>query len=101
LTNGRHSSLHKDVEQKGEVAKTFPRSENLYRDFILNPNIDFSARVWFVESLLESKDREIIATFLLDLKTELNEEDPMYNVVNDAVYTLMSGEIGGDWLAVD
>ena len=94
-----NSPLYRCIEHKREFVKTFPKSESLYREFILNSDLTHSVRVWFVESLLETADREMVTAFLMDLETELNERDPISNVTTDAIYTLMIRGAGGNWLA--
>lgn len=94
----RNSPYYKDVEQKARVAQTFPKSEDLYKEFIVNKELSFPARTWFVESLLENSDREIVATFLLDLEMELDEEDPVLTSVKTVIYTLMTRGAQGDWI---
>jgi hypothetical protein len=100
LKNG-NSVYYKSIEKKSEIAKTFPKSESLYYDFILDKNISFPVRVWFVESLLENPDREIVATFLLDLEAEAEQNDPIRSVLRKAIYTLMSRGTQGDWISAD
>jgi hypothetical protein len=95
----KNSTLYNNIEQKREIANTFPQSENLYYDFILNQNYKDYVRAWFVKSLLEAQDREIASAFLMDLMTELNEKDPIHNVVSESVYTLMNTGTGGGWIA--
>jgi len=94
----RNSPYYKSIEQKANIAQTFPKSEDLYREFIVNKDLSFPARSWFVESLLENPDREIVATFLLDLEIELSEEDPILNSVKNVIYTLMNRGAQGDWI---
>jgi len=94
----KNSSLYKNNERKVELAKTFPESEILYREFIMDTNLDFLTRSWFVESLLEVDEREIAAAFLMDLQTELTEKDPVLRMVNETSFTLMNRVAGGSWV---
>jgi len=93
--------LYNDIEQKAEIAATFPKSENLYREFILNQKFPANVRTWFVESLMEHNEREIVITFLLDIDSELDENDPNYDIVRKTIYTLMDRGTKGGWMSVD
>jgi hypothetical protein len=95
------SRLYNNIEQKAEIATTFPKTENLYREFILNQKFPANVRTWFVESLMEHDEREIVITFLLDIDSELDVNDPNYDVVRQTLYTLMSRGTKGGWIAVD
>jgi len=101
LSKNPNSRLYNNVEQKAEIATTFPKSENLYREFILEKKFPANVRTWFIESLIEHGDREIVITFLLDIVSELEKNDPDYNVVYETLYTLMSRGTKGGWMAVD
>jgi hypothetical protein len=92
------SPFYRSVEQRAEIAKTFPKSEGLYHDFILNRELSFPARNWFVESLLEHSDREIVTIFLLNLESKLEDDDPIAEVLNKTIYTLMNRGTQGDWV---
>jgi len=101
LSKSPNSRLYNDIERKAEIAATFPKTENLYREFILNQKFPTSVRTWFIESLLEHGEREIAITFLLDIDAELDKTDPNYGVVHETLYTLMSRGTKGGWMAVD
>lgn len=94
----KNSSIYKNNEHKIEIAQTFPESETLYKEFIMNNNLDFFVRAWFVESLLEADEREIAIAFLMDLQTELNEKDPVLRVINETSFALMNDVAGGSWV---
>ena len=101
LSKNPNSRLYNSIEQKAEIATTFPKTENLYREFILNQKFPTNVRTWFIESLMEHGDREIVITFLLDIDSELDKNDPDYGVVQETLYTLMSRGTKGGWMAVD
>lgn len=93
----RNSTLYKNNEHKIEVAKTFPESESLYSEFIKKADLEYPARLWFIESLLKTEDSEIAAAFLMDLKIELNEKDAVFNAVEETIDKLLNQSISGDW----
>ena len=93
----RNSSLYGNIEQKREIVKTFPKSESLYREFITNQDLTHSVRHWFVRSLLETSEREVVAAFLTDLEAGLCKKDPINSVVNEGIYTLTNRGAGGNW----
>jgi hypothetical protein len=101
LSKKSNSHIFTNVEFRSEIAKTFPQTENLYREFILNQEIAPNIRIWFVESLLENSDREIVATFLLGIEVEISEDDPILETVRETIYTTMNHGTKGDWIAVD
>jgi hypothetical protein len=101
LSKSGNPKLYANIEQRSEIAKTFPKTENLYREFILNQKLLPNVRIWFVESLLENGDREMVTTFLLGIEAELNEDDAIYETVKETIYTLMNNGIKGDWMAID
>ena len=101
LSKSVSSPFYADIDKKREIAKTFPQTQGLYREFILNENSSFDTRVWFVESLMEHTDREMVSTFLLGIDADLGEEDQLRQVVGNTVYAVMSRGTQGGWLAVD
>jgi hypothetical protein len=101
LSKSNKSQLDVGIEQRNEIAKTFPKTENLYKEFILNQGLPLNVRTWFVESLLENDDREMVTTFLFGVEAELSEDDAINEVVKETIYTLMSRGVKGGWLVVD
>jgi hypothetical protein len=101
LSKSNYSQFYTSIEKRNEIAKTFPKTQNLYREFILNENLSTNIRTWFVESLLCNNDREIVSTFLLGIEAELEEDSPIQEVVNQTIYTIINQGAKGDWIIID
>ncbi|MDR0305192.1 MAG: hypothetical protein LBH98_10585 [Chitinispirillales bacterium] len=101
LSKISNSQIYANVEQRSEIAKTFPQTENLYREFILNQELSPNVRIWFVRSLLEHDDREMVMTFLLGIEAELSKNDSVYEFIEETIYAIMNRGTKGAWIVSD
>jgi len=90
-----------NIDRRREIALTFPETESLYKEFIFNSDLHLQVRTWFVESLQENKDREMVVTFLLGIEAELSEGDMIRQAVEETVYTVINRGTKGDWISGD